>query len=162
MEKKKNILIHPDHVEDLNAKYEKLEKNRKEPVRTGYTSVCRLRNTRFHRDILFRKSFVREKIPTGAFFVFKEVGKDNVMLQPCKAEWMQRSHIDHVRGRILAPFRFYGCRAELDTTPPSQILYILGIDPLVNSYTFRMEEWKVQDEHSGETLAYKLVPLFPL
>ena len=51
--KRKNILIHPDHIEDLDKKYKRLEENRKEPVRTGYTSICRLRNTRLHRDILF-------------------------------------------------------------------------------------------------------------
>lgn len=160
--KRKNILIHPDHIEDLDKKYKRLEENRKEPVRTGYTSICRLRNTRLHRDILFRRMFVRDKMPTGAFIIFKELGKDSVMLQPCKPEWMNRTHINHVGGRFLGCLLFFSSYADLDTTPPSQILYDLKIDPLVTSYTFRLEEWKVQDEHDGETVAYKLIPLFPL
>jgi hypothetical protein len=147
--KRKNILIHPDHIEDLDKKYKRLEENRKEPVRTGYTSICRLRNTRLHRDILFRRMFVRDKMPTGAFIIFKELGKDSVMLQPCKPEWMNRTHINHVGGRFLGCLRFFSSYADLDTTPPSQILYDLKIDPLVTSYTFRLEEWKVQDEHDG-------------
>ena len=31
--KRKNILIHPDHLEDLDKKYKRLEENRKEPVK---------------------------------------------------------------------------------------------------------------------------------
>jgi hypothetical protein len=54
MKNKRHILIHPDRIEDLDAKWAKLELNKREPVRTGYTSVCRLRN-RFKGPALFRR-----------------------------------------------------------------------------------------------------------
>ena len=176
--KRKNILIHPASVQHRRIHFPQyhflspgslqqvfLLPESSFPEQThipGYTSICRLRNTRLHRDILFRRMFVRDKMPTGAFIIFKELGKDSVMLQPCKPEWMNRTHINHVGGRFLGCLRFFSSYADLDTTPPSQILYDLKIDPLVTSYTFRLEEWKVQDEHDGETVAYKLIPLFPL
>jgi hypothetical protein len=189
--RKRNILIHPDHVEDLDKKWAELEKNRKRPVRTGYVTSCLLRNTTDdrkliqHRDILFHRSFIESKMPSRGFIIFKHimpvagtVNNNNdtpddeqhfydsnnfdsypIMLQPCKPEWMNRSHVNHILQRFCPLLRRFGFHAQLDSTPPSQILYELGISPLKESQRFLLEEWTVKDEHDGDTLAYRLIPI---
>jgi hypothetical protein len=165
MAKKKNIFIHPDRVEDLDKTWKDLELNKAKPEPTGYSTVCLLRNTpeaRFpfrHSDVLLKRSFVERKMPTRAFIIFHDIRQDGVMLQPVKLEWMDRSHINHARRRRLSFLHLFGYVAPLTTTPPSQILALLGIHPLTSAYYCRLEEWRVKDQYDGEVLAYKIIPL---
>jgi hypothetical protein len=166
MSKKKHILIHPDHIEDLDAKWEKLKLNKKEPERTGYTTDCRVRNytglpgALRRLDILFHRSFVEEKMPSRCFVLYRDIKKDWLMMMPVPVKWMERSHVQFVERRWLSPLVRYGCKAELTTTPPSQLFWHCGISPLAESYRFRLEEWKVRDEYEeGDKLAYRLIPL---
>ena len=61
MAKKRNILIHPNRIEDLDKTRAEQRKKAIKPQPTGYSSICRIRNTRFHRDILFKADFIAEK-----------------------------------------------------------------------------------------------------
>jgi hypothetical protein len=165
MKNKRHILIHPDRIEDLDAKWAKLELNKREPVRTGYTSVCRLRNlfkgpALFRRlDALFPRSFIEEKMPSRGFIIYHDMKRDWVMIMPVPPEWMHRSHVNFVSERILSLFRRFAYKASLDSTSPSTVFYYSHISPLCASYAFRLEEWLVHDEHLGDKLAYRLIPL---
>lgn len=158
--KRRNILIHPDHIENLDEKNRRLEANRKEPKATGYETVCTFRNTRKHRDVLLKTDFVRNKCKSGVFIIFKVVNRKEVMLQPVPVEFMNRTSICHVERRFLSHWRCYGYRARLERAPePAMVFIHSGIDPLIPEYTFRMVEYSIQDEAFGEVLAYKLEPL---
>jgi hypothetical protein len=172
--KRRNIRIHPDHIENLDEKYKKLEMNSQEAVFTGYHTVCKVRNYLYNNkwfkasDVLFTSKFVEEKMPTRAFIIFNEIRKGrngapektgNVMFQPAKQEWMNRTHINHVVPRGFSRLRKFGYRAPLDSTPPSQIFYEYGIGVKAKYYYFRLVEYRVKDEYDGDVFAYKLVPL---
>jgi hypothetical protein len=171
---KKHLFIHPDHVEDLDKKYERLELNSQEAVYTGYTSVIKIRNYLYQggffkaSDVLFTSRFVREKMPTRAFIIFNEIRKGkngrpektgNVMFQPAKQEWMNRTHINHVVPRLLSSLRRFGYRAPLDSTPPPQIFYEYNIAVRAKYYYFRLAEYRIKDEYDNDVFAYKLIPL---
>ena len=156
---RKNIFIHPDHVEDLDER-KRQEANKKEATRTGYSTVCRLINRDGCRELLLKGSFVRNKCKSGAVFIFKVRGKDQVMMQPVPIEFMNRTAIIHVHKRALSAFRRYGYHAVMDGTPqPCQVLHMLGLSPVVEEYVFRLDEYVVQDEAFGETFAYRFIPL---
>ena len=160
MNKKRRILIHPDHIEDLDAKEARLKKNAKEPVRTGYSTICRLRNTDNHRDIILKASFVADKIATMTFMIFHDMKNDCMMLQPVPASYIHRTSVCHVQTRFLGFIRRYGYCAELDRVPePCSILMQCGISPLASSYKFKLEEYRIQDEYEGELFAYRFIPL---
>lgn len=162
MSKKKNILIHPDRIEDLDRRNERLERNRKEPVPTGYTSTCKLRNTRHHKDLLLPASFVRNKIPTGCCIIFRVLGKDEMMLQPVPPKYINRTSICHVHRRTLGMFHRHAFRIPLDAVPePCAILHGLNLDPLLTSYRFRLTEYSIMDDAEGELMAYKFIPVSP-
>lgn len=157
---RKNIYIHPDHVEDLDERRHQQEANRKEPRKTGYSTVCRLVNRDCCRELLLKGSFVRSKCKSGAVFIFKVCGKDQVMMQSVPIEFMNRTAIMHVRKRTMSVFRRYGYHAVMDGTPqPCQVLHMLGLSPVVEEYVFRLDEYVVQDEAFGETFAYRFIPL---
>lgn len=157
---RKNIYIHPDHVEDLDERRRQQEANKKEPKKTGYSTVCRLINRDNCRELLLKGSFVRSKCKSGAVFIFKVCGKDQVMMQPVPIEFMNRTAIMHVRKRSMSAFRRYGYHAVMDGTPqPCQVLHMLGLSPVVEEYVFRLDEYVVQDEAFGETFAYRFIPL---
>lgn len=94
---RRNILIHPDHKEDLDATYAKLEEQKVEVHDTGYTSHLRLVNRPsrwnairrafsvllgklgfpedyvhpiYRRRVLLHGRFVRSKLPTRTAFIF--------------------------------------------------------------------------------------------
>lgn len=160
MAHKKKIFIHPDHIENLDEKYEKLEKDKKPEKETGYRSICYIRNTRKCRQIHLKANFVKEKCKSGAFIIFKVVDKPQIMLQPVPIEFMNRTSVGHIEKRNFAFFHRYGYKAELDRTPePATIFYNLGLDPMLKGYVFEMVEYVVQDEAFGEIFAYKLVPV---
>lgn len=160
MTNKKHIFIHPDHIENLDEKYSRMEKNKKDPIKTGYTSICLLRNSRKHRDILLKSNFVREKCKSGVFILFKIVNKKEVMFQPVPVEFSNRTSICHIQRRFFPFFKKYAYRSELIRAPePSMILMHSDVDPLISEYTFELEEYKIQDEVFGEVFAYKLNPL---
>lgn len=157
---RKNIYIHPDHVEDLDERRRQQEANKKEPSKTGYSTVCRLINRDNCRELLLKGSFVRSKCKSGAVFIFKVCGKDQVMMQPVPIEFMNRTAIMHVHKRSMSAFRRYGYHAVMDGTPqPCQVLHMLGLSPVVEEYVFRLDEYVVQDEAFGETFAYRFIPL---
>lgn len=159
--KRKNIFIHPDHIENLDETAKKLEAGRKEAEPTGYTSECLLRNTKRHRDMLLKKAFVQEKLKSGAVFFFKVVGKEHeMMMQPVPVEFMNRTSINHVEKRLFGSLRRYAYRTDMYSTPePSTVLFNLGLSPVAKYYRFRLEEYKVRDAAFGDMMAYKLVPL---
>lgn len=161
MAKKRNILIHPNRIEDLDKTRERLRKNAIKPQRTGYTSICRIRNTRWHRDILFKEDFVGVKLKTMTFIIFHPIGQEKtMMLQPVPPEWINRTSVNHVQSRFLGRFRRFQFRAELDRVPePCEILRQCGIDPLASGYTFMLEEWEIMDDVMGKIPAYKLIPI---
>lgn len=162
MKKKKNILIHPDRIEDLDRRNERLERNRKEPVSTGYITTCRLRNTRHHHDLLLPASFVRNKITTGCCIIFKVLGKDEMMLQPVPPKYINRTSICHVHRRFFSMFQRYAFRIPLDAVPePCAILHGLNLDPLLTSYRFQLAEYRIMDDAEGELMAYKFIPVSP-
>lgn len=157
---RKNIFIHPDHVEDLDERKRQQETNKKEATQTGYSTVCRLINRDGCRELLLKGCFVRNKCKSGAVFIFKVRGKDQVMMQPVPIEFMNRTAIIHVHKRALSAFRRYGYHAVMDGTPqPCQVLHMLGLSPVVEEYVFRLDEYVVQDEAFGETFAYRFIPL---
>lgn len=157
---RKNIYIHPDHVEDLDERKRQQEANKKEPRQTGYSTVCRLINRDGQRELLLKGGFVRKKCKSGAVFIFKVCCKDQVMMQPVPIEFMNRTAIMHVRKRTMSVFRRYGYHAAMDGTPqPCQVLHMLGLSPVVEEYVFRLDEYVVQDEAFGETFAYRFIPL---
>ncbi|MBM6670044.1 hypothetical protein H6B14_04570 [Phocaeicola coprophilus] len=159
MKKRQNIFIHPDRIEHLDETNARLEQGRKPAVATGYKSICCVRNSRRHRDILLRRDFVREKCPSGVFIIFKVVDRREVMLQPVPVEFINRTSICHIARRPFPWLRGYAYRAELDRTPePAMVLLHSGVDPLLPEYTFELEEYRVQDAAFGELTAYKLIP----
>lgn len=162
MSKKKNILIHPDRIENLDKSRETRKKI--EPRQTGYASICRIRNTNRHRDILFTTDFVAKKMQSLTFMVFHPIGQDKtMMIQPVPVEWINRTSVCHIQERFLSAFRKYGFRALLDRVPePCEILRMTGINPLATGYTYRLEEWSINDDLQGEIMAYKLIPLSPV
>lgn len=164
--KKRHIFIHPDHVENLDRKWERLELNKQEAKPTGYVGYCRFRSTpeaRYsfmrHIDVLFHRKFVESKLPTRAFFFYHDTKRDWYMLQPAKPEWINRTHINHVLLRPFSKLRRFGYAAPLTTTPPCQIFYNTCVSPLARAYTYQLQEYYVNDEHEGRTLAYRLVPV---
>ena len=161
MAKKRNILIHPNRIEDLDKTREKLKRNAIKPQRTGYTSTCRIRNGRWHRDILFKEDFVGEKLKTMTFMIFHPIGQEKtMMLQPVPPEWINRTSVCHVRHRLFGHYRRFAFKAELDRVPePCEILRQCGIDPLASGSTFMLEEWEIMDDAMGKIPAYKLIPL---
>lgn len=164
MSKKKNILIHPDRIEDLDKTRREQRKKAIEPKATGYASICRLRNTNRHRDILFTTDFVTRKMQSLTFMVFHPIGQENtMMIQPVPVEWINRTSVCHIQERFLSSFRRYGFYADLDRVPePCEILRMTGINPLAKGYTYRLEEWSINDDLQGPIFAYKLIPLSPL
>lgn len=161
MAKKKNILIHPNRIEDLDQKQAELRKKAIKPKATGYNSICRIRNSRFHRDILFKADFIAEKMKTMTFMVFHPIGEEKtMMIQPVPVEWINRTSVCHVQHRLFGKYRRFGFKADLDRVPePCEILRQCGIDPLANGYTFLLEEWEINDDVMGKITAYKLIPL---
>ena len=158
----KNILIHPNRIENRDETNRRLEKNRREPKPTGYVTDAILRNTQRHRDLLLPLSFIRTKMPSCACIIFQVLGKEEMMLQPGPTKYMNRTSICHATRRIFASIRRNGYRVELDAVPePCTILHTLGIDPRTTGYHFRMEEWQIMDDAEGLTCAYKLIPLHP-
>lgn len=162
MSKKRNILIHPDRIEDLDRT--RRERKKIEPKQTGYVSICRIRNTRRNRDILFVTDFVAEKMKSLTFMVFHPIGQDKtMMIQPVPAEWINRTSVCHIQERFLSSFRKYGFVSELDRVPePCEIFHMTGINPLAKGYTYKLEEWRINDDLQGEINAYKLIPLSPI
>lgn len=106
--KKRNILIHPDHIEDLDETNKKLEENGIEVKDTGYASHLKLINRPskwngirravstllekfgfpedyvhplFRRRILLHGSFVRSKMKTRTAFIFTSRHKDDMLVQ---------------------------------------------------------------------------------
>lgn len=158
--KRKHIFIHPDRIEDLDETNRRLEANRKKEEPTGYKSVCHIRNTRRRREILLKSDFVKEKCKSGVFILFKVVNRKQIMLQPVPIEFMNRTSIIHIRKRNFSRFRKYGYKARLDRSPePASVFYETGLDPMLQGYTYELEEYKVQDAAFGEICAYKLIPL---
>lgn len=159
--KRKNILIHPNRIEDLDKTRAELRKKAIKPKATGYNSICRIRNTRWHRDILFKADFIAEKMKSMTFMVFHPIGEEKtMMIQPVPPEWINRTSVCHVQHRLLGSFHRFPFRAQLDRVPePCEILRQCGIDPLANGYTFLMEEWEINDDVMGKIPAYKLIPL---
>lgn len=164
MRKKKNILIHPDRIENLDETRRKQKEKAIKPKKTGYTGICRIRNTKRHRDILFTTDFVVNKMKSLTFMVFHPIGQDKtMMIQPVPVEWINRTSVCHIQERFLSAFRKYGFQAELDRVPePCEILRMTGINPLANGYTYKLEEWRINDDLQGEINAYKLIPFSPL
>lgn len=161
MKKKRNILIHPDRIEDLDKTRREQRRKAIEPKRTGYESVCRIRNTRRYRDILFTTDFVSKKMQSLTFMVFHPIGQDNtMMIQPVPVEWINRTSVCHIQERFLSAFRRYGFYADLDRVPePCEILHMTGINPLAKGYTYKLEEWVINDDLQGQIFGYKLIPL---
>lgn len=160
MSKKRNILIHPDRIEDLDKTREELKKNAIKPQPTGYFSVCRIRNTKRRRDILLPADFVAEKLKSLTVVFFHPIGQEKtMMMQPVPPEWINRTSVCHVQERWFSSLRRFGFSAELDRIPePCEILHQLGIDPLAKGYTCRLEEWEIMDDKLGKVCAYKLIP----
>ena len=159
--KRKNILIHPTHIEDLDKKHADLRKKAIKPKATGYNSICRIRNTRWRRDILFKADFIAEKMKSMTFMVFHPIGEEKtMMIQPVPPEWINRTSVCHVQQRLFGAWRRFPFYAQLDRVPePCEILRQCGISPLASGYTFLLEEWKINDDIMGEINAYKLIPL---
>lgn len=162
--KRKNILIHPNRIEDLDKTRAELRKKAIEPKPTGYSSVCRIRNTRWSRDILFKDDFVSEKMKSMTFMVFHPIGQEKtMMLQPVPPEYINRTSVCHIAARWFARLRRFAFRAPLDRVPePCEIFRQCGIDPLAYAYTFMLEEWEIMDDAMGKINAYKLIPLSAL
>ena len=74
--KRKDILIHPNRIEDLDKTRAELRKKAIKPQATGYSSICRIRNTRWHRDIIFKADFIAEKLKSMTFMVFHPIGEE--------------------------------------------------------------------------------------
>lgn len=160
--KKSRKFIHPDRIEDLDKRDAELEKKRREAKPTGYVTHARLRNTKRNQDLLLPADFVRRKMPTCLCMIFKVLNRDEVMLQPVPARYMKRTSICHAYRRPWGFLRRYGCHVTLDAVPePCTILHILGLDPLMTSCKFRLEEYSIMDDGEGEVMAYKLIPEHP-
>ena len=159
--KRKNILIHPNRIEDLDKTRAELRKKAIKPQATGYSSICRIRNTRWRRDIIFKADFIAEKLKSMTFMVFHPSGEEKtMMLQPVPPEWINRTSVCHVQHRFLGKHRRFAFKAKLDRVPePCEILRQCGIDPLAQGYTFMLEEWEIMDDVMGKIPAYKLIPL---
>lgn len=159
--KRRNILIHPNRIEDLDKKHAELRKKAIKPQRTGYSSICRIRNTRWNRDILFKADFISEKMKSMTFMVFHPIGEEKtMMIQPVPPEWINRTSVCHIQQRWFAKYRRFAFRSMLDRVPePCEILRQCGIDPLAQGYTFLLEEWEIMDDVMGKIPAYKLIPI---
>lgn len=164
MAKKRNILIHPNRIEDLEKTRAELKKKAIKPQRTGYSSICRIRNTRRHRDILFKDDFIAEKMKTMTFMVFHPIGQEKtMMLQPVPPEYINRTSVYHIEHRWFPKFRRFQFRSQLDRVPePCEIFRQCGIDPLAHGYSFMLEEWEIMDDVMGKINGYKLIPLSAL
>lgn len=170
--KKKNIFIHPTHIEDRDETRKKLEKKKIEPRKTGYTDNCKVtqRPSRlnpllkllhldliFHRYIHLTDDFVTKNCPSRCCIIFKQVGKDELFLQPVPAKYMKRTNILHIKKKWLGNFRWWGYKAYLDVPEPSTVFYTMGMHPLTRSAQFILEEWTVMDDAEGELNAYKFI-----
>lgn len=159
--KKKRIFIHPDHIENLDETDRKLEEKKRDPIKTGYTTTCIIRNTEKRREILLKADFVREKIKSGVFFIFKVLNKEHqVMFQPVPIEFHNRTAVNHVERRFLGSLRRYGFRSDMHGTPEAAtVLYNLGLSPQLEEYKFRLEEYSIRDAAFGDVYAYKFIPI---
>lgn len=162
--KRKNILIHPNRIEDLDKRNAELRKKAIKPKPTGYNSFCLIRNSRWHRDILFKGDFVAEKMKSMTFMVFHPIGEEKtMMIQPVPPEWINRTSVCHIQERMSSRFRRFPFRSQLDRVPePCEILRQCGIDPLASGYSFVLEEWEINDDIMGKINAYKLIPIAAL
>ncbi|WP_300794272.1 hypothetical protein [uncultured Bacteroides sp.] len=159
--KLKNKIIHPDRIEDRSETIKEREKLKIKNEHTGYTSHCVIINKSKNRSILFKSSFVKEKIKTGCLVIFKVVGQNEIWMQEVTPQFSARTSIAHVKKRMFHFLCRYGYKAVLDGTPePATILFNSGVDPLLSKYRFRIEEYTAKDEFidKEKVMNYKLIP----
>lgn len=170
--KKKNIFIHPTHIENRDETNKKLEKKKIEPRKTGFTDKCKVtqRPSRlnpllkllhlqpvFHRYIHLTDDFVQKRCRSHCAIIFKQVNKDEIYFQPVPAKYMKRTNILHVKKKWMGNFRRWAYKAYLDVPEPSTIFYTLGMHPLTKSATFTLQEWRIMDDAEGELNAFKFI-----
>lgn len=159
----KHKLIHPDRVEDLDEKNKNLEASSKDPQKTGYSSTCIIYNKPHRREIVFRKSFVEEKIPAGVILIYKVLKQEKIMLEPVDLSFINRTSVAHIEPRRFFSFRRYPYRALLDTTPePSMIMLHSKVSPKLPAYKYRLDEYIIRSDEGKDVKAYQFVPLRPV
>lgn len=171
---KKNIRIHKDYIENLDDTNKKLEASSFKAHPTGLRIRCKVVNRdsimnpicramglpRTHYMSFLFTATAATFFPTRCFIMFIDKATRAVFLQPVPAQYLNATHIMHISERRM-PFSRFVYRAPFNGCTPAQLFYTLGIDPLTRSIELYLEEWRVADQHLGETSAFKLSIINP-
>ena len=187
--KKQHILIHGDHIEDLDERDRREQAEAVEVKETGYRTRCRIvsREDRWNwlrravngmvgwmfpewkmpcrmkyvRRVELKRKFVEMRMVTRCVHLFHDPKRDKMYLQCPELQMMQRTSIAHVERFGWWWLRRYGYYATLDMTPePSYVMLLTGVNPdKTRSQEYDLVEEDGKCRYMGVTKVYRMEPV---